>query len=134
MRMRWKGGKDAVRVVALRRRIERWRRTRAKRTRMPEQLWTAAADLAREHGVHRIARAVGVGYEGLRDRLDNGRSGRSAKSGAAGFVELNGAALLGGVPHNVVELCDRDGRRLVIRLAGAVDVAEVMATFLGRPS
>lgn len=42
-------------LAVVRERIERWRATREKRSRMPEELWTAAVDLARAHGRRRYA-------------------------------------------------------------------------------
>jgi hypothetical protein len=45
-------------IERVRRRIEQWRRKRAKRTRMPEELWAAAAALAREHGLYAAAHGL----------------------------------------------------------------------------
>jgi len=44
-------------VKAVANRIEKWRRTRRKRSPMPEQLWLDAAVLARSHGVYRVSQA-----------------------------------------------------------------------------
>ena len=49
-----------VRLTQLRGRIERWRCTRAKRSPMPAELWTAATELAQELGVYRVARELRV--------------------------------------------------------------------------
>ena len=127
-------GEETAGVAALRRRIECWRETRVKRTRMPEELWAAATVLARAHGVARVARTLGVGYETLKERLgDAGESGMAA-GGPAEFVALAGATLLGGAAPAVVEVTDCRGRRLVVRLSGAVDVPAVVAAFVGRPA
>ena len=124
------GGEEAAGAAALRRRIERWRETRGKRTRMPEELWAAATALARAHGVSRVARTLGIGYETLKERVsDAGASGVAAE-----FVAIDGATLLGGAAPTVVEVTDRRGRRLVVRLSGAVDVPAVVAAFVGRPA
>ena len=56
-------------LVSVRRRIEMWRRTRERRTAMPEALWKAAAELARLRGVHPIARALRLDYYSLKGRL-----------------------------------------------------------------
>ena len=56
------GAQGLARLNHLRRRIERWRWTRAKRSPMPPELWMAATDLARELGAYRVARELGVGY------------------------------------------------------------------------
>jgi hypothetical protein len=76
-------------VGELRGRVEEWRRTREKRGPMPEELWSEAVLLAKEHGTCRIARAVGIDYVSLRGRLE--RSGAAAArpdESCGGFVEL----------------------------------------------
>ena len=74
------GAQGLARLSQLRRRIERWRGTRVKRSPMPPELWRAATELARELGVYRVAREVGVGYESLKDRLAAPASGAGAEA------------------------------------------------------
>ena len=124
------GMRAAVRLTQLRGRIERWRCTRAKRSPMPAELWTAAADLARGLGAYRVARELGIGYGSLKDRL--GADGENGREGAPAFVAVAGAALFAAAPatgHAEVELSDASGLKVVIRLAAgqAVDVAAVVA-------
>jgi hypothetical protein len=126
------GFQRVVRLSQLRRRIERWRRTRAKRSPMPADLWMAATELARELGAYRVARELGVGYGSLTERL-----GAERKNGAPAtdsFVELDGASLFSARPAAVrseVELSDANGTKMVIRLGAdqAVDVAALLAAF-----
>ncbi len=40
------------------RRLKRWRGSRARRLPIPEPLWVAAAELAREHGIFPTAKAL----------------------------------------------------------------------------
>lgn len=54
------------------RRIEHWRRTRRCRTAMPEELWMAAAAVARVRGVNATADALRLDYYRLKSRLGNG--------------------------------------------------------------
>ena len=61
-------------VERLRKRFERWRRTRKPRTRIPESLWAAAVEIAGFYGLHRTARAIPVEYYSLKKRLEQ-RSG-----------------------------------------------------------
>jgi hypothetical protein len=42
--------------------FEAWRRTRQKRSQIPERLLQSAASLAREFGVHLVARVLRVNY------------------------------------------------------------------------
>ena len=52
------------------RRFERWRGAHAGRLPIPERLWTAAVELAREHGVFRTARALRLEYGKLKRLLE----------------------------------------------------------------
>lgn len=131
------GARGLTRLSQLRRRIERWRRMRVKRSPMPADLWRAATELARELGVYRVAREVGVGYESLKDRV--GARGKHGARPAEAFVELAGASLLSAAPaaaHSEVELSDARGTTMVIRLAAdqAVDVAALLAAFRRMPA
>ena len=126
-----------ARARELRDQIARWRRTREKRSPMPAELWAEAVGLARSGGTYPIARALQVDYESLARRVaeaDAGERGGSAPSAA--FVELTGAQFLGSsTPAGpVVEVADRDGVWLTIRLpaAAVLDVAEVVAGVRGR--
>lgn len=113
-----------ARVEAVRQRIEHWRRTRERRTRMPETLWTAAAQLAREHGLWAMSQALRLSYESLRQSVErSGTEGRRRRGGRAGFVELDAQQLM--VPAvatgTVVELSAADGVKLTIRFGARGD-------------
>jgi hypothetical protein len=54
-------------IQAVRERFETWRQTRLGRSRIPAALWAAAAQLARRHGVHRVARVLGLNDFALRN-------------------------------------------------------------------
>ena len=57
------------------RRFERWRKGHKARLPIPEVLWSAAAEAAREHGVFRAAKAL---------RLEYGKLKRLAKASSPG--------------------------------------------------
>ncbi len=124
-------------VTAVRQRIEYWRQTREKRTRMPEELWDAAVSVAREHGLWAVSRALRVNYESLKSRLGRGAAERrSGAACAAGFVELDASEFVkarDGV-ETVVELSGADGATRMIRRGGseAVDVAALADAFWRR--
>jgi hypothetical protein len=63
------------RLEGVRRRFERWRQGRQSRARIPEPLWDSAVEMAAAHGVHRTARALGVNYYTLKDRLEQRGAG-----------------------------------------------------------
>jgi hypothetical protein len=58
------------RLEGLRRRFERWRRTRKVRSRIPESLWAAAVKSAAKYGIHRTAKALRVDYYALKKRAE----------------------------------------------------------------
>lgn len=127
---------DVRQVLA---RIERWRKTRKRRTAMPEQLWEGAVALARVHGVYWTARALRMSYESLKRRVETAPGGAEGDRGDhPGFIEVGPAQLMGfGQPSGpVVELSDTDGARLVIRLteSGELDARDLAEAFWGRRS
>ncbi|MBA3914756.1 MAG: hypothetical protein H0X25_13110 [Acidobacteriales bacterium] len=58
-------------VEQLRRRFDEFRNAQPGRSRLPENLWAAAAELARRYGVNPTARALRLDYTGLRKRVKN---------------------------------------------------------------
>jgi hypothetical protein len=111
------------RIQTLRQEIERWRRTGAKRTAMPEALWRRALELARELGVYGAAQALGVSYDSLRKRAEAAgvarrRPKQSQSVATTTFVELAPTALPVGVARSgpVVEVTGPRGQKLTVRL------------------
>ena len=109
-------------------RFAAWRLRRPKGSRIPEDLWQAAVEAAREHGVCKTSRGLGVDYYALKQRLTRTPAGRDP--GAVEFVELPGKVLSAG-PACVVEIQDGQGRRLRVELREAVG-AESLARTLWR--
>ncbi len=107
-------------------RFEKWRRSRTKRE-IPERLWNLATKLGDKYGVNRTAQALRLGYHDLRRRVE--AAGQKAASGsetAATFVEVLPSR--GG--ECVVEIEDRQGTKMTIRLSGPVDVVALTRSFL----
>ncbi len=52
------------------RRFERWRSAHTGRLPIPERLWTAAAELAREHGIFPTAKALRLEYGKLKQQVE----------------------------------------------------------------
>jgi hypothetical protein len=126
-------------VKQVRGHIEQWRRTRKGRSRMPEPLWDAAVVLAQEHGVYGISQALRVSYDSLKARLARAPKAETRVKGsavAAEFVELSpGSAIMAAGPGGtVVEVVERNGTKLTIRLPAGVklDVAALMKGFRSR--
>jgi len=83
-------------IAQLQRQLDQIRSTQPRQRKLPESLWQAAVELAREHGVYSVARALRLNYMGLKKRL-GGVSHRRRKAGKPAFVELIApqAAMLG---------------------------------------
>lgn len=60
---------------------------RPRRAKLPESIWDAAAELAREHGVYAVAQALRLDYMGLKKRLGEVTPCRPDKPKPV-FVEL----------------------------------------------
>ena len=126
------------RIVELKKQIESWRQTREKRTRMPEELWVEAVEVARRYGVWKVSDAVGCSYETLKARVKRVETTAPAATvdEAAGFVSVAPPPIFA-APEPVateVELVAVDGARLVVRVEGreGLDVAELARSFWSR--
>ena len=73
-------------IVQLQRQLDQFRSTQPRRTKLPESLWQAAVELARQHGFYSVAHPLRLDYMGLKKRLGGVSSRRKATKPA--FVEL----------------------------------------------
>src|SRR5438128_12484214 len=76
-------------VIQLQRQLEQFRNSQPARKKLPESLWQAAVELARQHGVYSVAHPLRLDYVGLKKRL-GGASTRRRKATKPAFVELIG--------------------------------------------
>lgn len=74
-------------IAQLQRQLDQFRSTHSTRRKLPEPLWQAAAELARQHGVYAVAHPLRLDYVGLKKRL-GGPARRRRRSAKAAFVEL----------------------------------------------
>jgi hypothetical protein len=74
-------------IVQLQRQLEQFRGTQPRRTKLPESLWQAAVELARQHGVYPVAHPLRLDYMQLKKRLGGVPSPRR-KTTKPAFVEL----------------------------------------------
>ena len=56
-------------VAQLQRQLEQFRSNQPGRTKLPESLWQAAVELARQHGVYSVAHPLRLDYTRLKKRL-----------------------------------------------------------------
>ena len=74
-------------ILQLQCQLEQFRSTRPVRTKLPEPLWQAAVELARQHGVYPVAHPLRLDYMRLKQRV-GGPPTRHRKAPKAAFVEL----------------------------------------------
>jgi len=90
--------------------FERWRGSRSRGRQIPDRLWDAAAELAREHGVSKVSRELGLDYYALKKRMASGDP-------VAEFVEVPMGPLPAS-PECVMVLEGEEGARLRVELRG----------------
>lgn len=118
------------------RRVERWReRGGGKGRRMPEELWQAAAEVARVEGLYTTSRALRVEYNRLKQRVTSAAVSSTTSSVSSSFVELDMGQLCGAC-KTVIEVCGRGGDRMRIEVTGAeaVDIIGLTQTLLSQRS
>lgn len=107
-------------ILELRKGVEAWRRSRAKRGPMPESLWNEAGELAREHGIYAVSRGARLAYDGVKRARGNVANGLTPPEPLPGpFLELQLPPLMSGGEVSealVVEFRDARGRSLAVRV------------------
>jgi hypothetical protein len=74
-------------ILQLQRQLDQFRSTQPRRTKLPESLWQAAVELARQHGVYSVSHPLRLDYMGLKKRL-GGVTSLRRKARKPAFVEL----------------------------------------------
>lgn len=126
-------------VEQARRRFAEFRQAHAARSRLPKELWTTAAKLARRDGITATARVLGVDRPSLQkwtDRLEPRAASKSPRrhrrggSAAPAFVELL-AASTGTATSCVVEVESPSGGklRLDLKTIATSQLAELIRAF-----
>jgi hypothetical protein len=134
-------------------RLAIWRQGRKAGQAMPEELWSAAAELAVRHGVFAVSRSLGLEFNKLKAQVERRHPElkKAAKSHPAkrreaapaagpaggGFLELDASELFGEAAsptEAVVELFTPDGARMRVSLRGrtAVDLPGLVSAFARR--
>lgn len=130
-------------ILQLRQDFEAWRQGRLRREPIPEPLWARAVQLARRHGVTRTSRALQLGYQPLKARLEASRQAVSATTTvgrpavkSAGFVELPPLSVLA-EGHQGISIEGRrpDGASIHIRVpkGESVDLVGTLTAFWTHP-
>jgi hypothetical protein len=104
-------------IAQLQRHLEQIRSTQPPRSRLPESVWGAAVELARQHGIYRVAHALRLDYVGLKKRLSGVTKVRKS-AGKTTFVEL--VPPPSRMPECVIEFESASGDKIRIQWKAAV--------------
>jgi hypothetical protein len=118
-------------------RLKVWRQTRPRGQRIPKELWQAATEQARIHGLNVTAKVLKLDYYDLKRRVGPPQTKRKPAPAQAAFVELTPSAWTGGTNgHGTVELIKPSGARLTIHFSNpsAQDLLPLVRTFLSQRS
>lgn len=129
-------GFSATDLTALQRQVTAWRRAQRGRSRLPDDLWAAAATLARSEGVGWVARALHLDYYGLKRRCTEAAGKTVKPASSPTFVEVQlGPSLPEHTAGWRIELRDESAARLTIEMGNEIPalVALVEAFWKRRP-
>src|SRR5450755_4365421 len=110
-------------LLQLSQRLEEWRNANPPRTRLPEAMWEAAAEMAERHGLHCTTKALRMDYTRLKKRL--APAAQPPQSAPPQFLELL-ASPITGAAECVVELESPAGRMRVSIKGAALDWAGLL--------
>lgn len=113
---------DTLEIDEVRSRFENWRQTRKGRARIPDELWSAAAQLARRDGVNQTAAALRLDGGKLKRRM-MGAEPVPDRAMPPAFVEMMVPQAVG-ASECTIELEGRNGKlRIHWKGATAADLA-----------
>ena len=102
-------------ITQLQRQLEQFRSTQPGRTKLPESLWQAAVELARQHGIYAVAHPLRLDYTRLKQRLNGIPSpSRKLKPTKPAFVELIGSGATT-LPECVIEFESSSGGKMRVQ-------------------
>jgi hypothetical protein len=134
------GREDGEGLDALETRFREWRKQRRRGEHIPPQLWSAASAMARQHGVARTAKRLGLNAYVLRKRMEDAAGEVPTDKTEPEFVELTTMSaepaptpLAAGVHECVVELRNARGATMRVELnaGGLAGLAHLCRTFWG---
>jgi hypothetical protein len=108
----------------LQRQLSVWRRRQSGRTRLPEEVWRAATELARTQSASLVARTLHLDYYKLRERL----SGTPLQTTGPTFVEMNTPGMSGSAAEqSSVDLSDGTGAQMTLRVRSDLNTLLALA-------
>jgi hypothetical protein len=127
-------------VEALRLQFEEFRSRHTSRTRLPEELWRAAAEIAQRRGMNVVARSLRLDATSLKKWMGQRVGPRPAKrkaikrGNAPAFVELFAPAADGSASNCVLEVESAQGAKLRLEWKGATssELTQLVRAFAGQ--
>ena len=113
-----------------------WRRTRAKRCAIPDELWQSAESLYPEYSIYHISKALGLNYTDLKHRIvQKPSTAMPATVTKAGFIEL-GLSDSMQPAECLVEMQDSTGAKMSMHFKGTIglDLLELGKVFWSKKS
>lgn len=124
-------------LLLARRQLDQWRSRQSGRKRLPRELWSNAVALAREHGLNKTARTLGLKYDSLKKHLEAAPPMASGtRMASPEFVEFLPRTMVPSFLECTIELEDsRGGKiRMHVKGIGMADLASFASAFRnGRP-
>ena len=75
-------------ILQLRRQLEEFRSSQPGRVKLPESLWQAAVELARQYGIWPVAHPLRLDYMRLKERLGEVKPAHRRKAAPPSFIEV----------------------------------------------
>jgi hypothetical protein len=105
-------------ITQLQRQLEQFRSTRPARTKLPDALWQAAVELARQYGIYAVSQPLRLDYTRLKQRL-GGVPIQLRKANKPAFLELIGSGATA-LPECVIEFEAANGGKMRIQWKASV--------------
>ena len=102
----------------LQRQLEQFRSTRPARTKLPDAIWQAAVELARQYGIYAVSQPLRLDYTRLKQRL-GGIPIQLRKANKPAFLELLGSGATA-LPECVIEFEAANGGKMRIQWKASV--------------
>jgi hypothetical protein len=110
--------------------FKKWRKTRGKRTKIPDHLWRCAIELTNSHRITNITNALGINHSALKNRIKSTKINHIKSSEHIAFLELDvkqPTTILNG--NTLVEYKRLDGSSMAVQTSCS-QVVTLIETFL----
>lgn len=123
---------ESTSLELVRARLENWRATRIKRTRIPKDIWSDILDLLTDHSKGKISQTLGVGYEQINQHLNARREEQIINEpvtvkNAHPFIELE--AGMTNVASNTIEIKNARGLTMTLHTQNEKLIVSIIQSF-----